>query len=442
MSKEKWLINEIEAWRESELIDADTATLLKGRYASKKNLNVMFIMFSIIGALLIGTGVILISARNWEYFPMQVRICIAFLPLAVSQALALYTLMKKPDSRAWRESTAVLVSASVFTAIALVGQIFHLPSDFGIYVLICGLLSLPIMYLLDAASLLIVFYWTIINWVIVEDTLVNALILPLLFALGVLFVYLHRRKPGLRLIYMTWVTVIAGFPLILTLGYIMDCSRLLVVLCYFTILLSVDELPDQLLLPFKIIGTLGAIVTTAIMTYETIWMYGGELNNAGSIVFIGIMLAAIIYLVIRLFKRDKFQLLFVGMFAILCVLRFIWGLINTAEKSFFDVIFAPLSGIRVAIDMFSFISMCAANLIMLAIGVGLMVYGVKNMALFRINTGMAVICTWIVMRFLDFDIDILWRGIVFLILGATFLLVNARVMRAKKLGRTRQEDTI
>jgi len=95
VKKEKWLLNEIDSWQQSALIDSDTAEKLRQRYTPKKNINLLIIMFSVIGSLLIGAGIILILAKNWQFLHISLRVTLAFLPLVVSQALAFYTVKFK-----------------------------------------------------------------------------------------------------------------------------------------------------------------------------------------------------------------------------------------------------------------------------------------------------------------------------------------------------------
>jgi uncharacterized membrane protein len=422
MKKEKWLLTEIDSWQQMALIDEKTAEALKELYTQKKNINTMILLFSIIGALLIGAGVILIGAKNWEYFPIPLRIGIAFLPLLASQALAVFTVKVKYGSLAWRESVAIFATAAVFTVIAMVGQIFHLPGDYDTYVLLCGLLSLPMIYVLDAASPLLVYYWTVLNWAALDNTPINAPILLGLFAIGALFVYLKKNETSARLSYMIWVTTIAGFALVLIMGNILDCSLLLAALCYFVLLLSIDGLPEPLLAPFKIIGALGGLVTTAILTYEDMWSYLDNQVDVGGSVMIGVMLAAILFFAALTFKRDKLKFLFVTSLTFLCILRFLWAM--------FDLSNSP----------YDFMLMCVSNLLMLAVGISFIVYGIKKGVLLQLNIGMTAICALIVMRFFDSNMDFFWRGVVFLLLGTVFLLVNVKILRMKK--QSKQGETI
>jgi len=421
MRKEKWLLREIDSWQGLALIDAEAAQSLRNRYAPKKNANFLVILFSIIGAALIGAGIILIGAWNWERFPVALRVAVAFLPLVASHALAVYTVKAKYGSLAWRESVAVFSTAAVFAALAVVSQIFHLPGDYAVYVLTCGLLSLPMMYLLNAASPLIVYYWAILNWGALEPSAFSAPILFVLFALGALFVWLRRNEATPRPIYMAWATVAAGYALVLIMGIQLECDLLLVSLGYFALLLAAGGLPERLLPPLRIIGTLGGIVATAVLTYRDIWYYwSGTKMAAGGVVMIGVLLLASLFFAVVTLKRDRPRFWFIALLLFLCALRFLWA-VFALDKGPFDFIFMLIS-----------------NLAMLLVGVGFIVFGAKNAALLQMNTGMAAICALIVMRFFDIDMDFLWRGIVFLLLGTAFLLANRRILRARK--RSERED--
>ncbi|MCL2805707.1 MAG: hypothetical protein FWD26_07205, partial [Treponema sp.] len=188
------------------------------------------------------------------------------------------------------------------------------------------------------------------------------------------------------------------------------------------LLLSFEELPEQLLAPVKIIGTLSSLITVAILTYERMWSYKESFVSTGSGIMIGVMLISALFFTVRIFKRDKLKFLFVITLIFLSFARFIW-IIFDLNSTFFALM---LTG--------------ASNLILLLIGVGFIISGAKSTALSHINTGMAAVCALIVMRFFDSDLDLFWRGIVFLLLGAGFLFVNLKILRVKK--QIKQEEQI
>jgi hypothetical protein len=213
---------------------------------------------------------------------------------------------------------------------------------------------------------------------------------------------------------MAWVTAIAEFALVLIMGIMLECSLLLAVLCYFVLLLSLDELPEPLLMPAKIIGVLGGLVTIMILTFEDMWNYLDNPVTVGGGIMIVIMLAAAIFFAVRVFRQDKLKFSLVASLTFLCILRFLWA---TCDLSYFP---------------YSVILMGFTNMLLFLIGVGFIVYGVKNASLLLSNIGMIAVCALIVMRFFDSDLDFLWRGIIFLLLGAALLLVNVKMLRAKK----------
>ena len=82
------------------------------------------------------------------------------------------------------------------------------------------------------------------------------------------------------------------------------------------------------------------------------------------------------------------------------------------------------------------------NLITGAIGVGIIVTGVKSAELSVTNLGMLVTIGLIVMRFFDENLDVLWRGVAFLILGGVFLFINFRMMKKRKQALKGEEAAV
>jgi hypothetical protein len=266
-----------------------------------------------------------------------------------------------------------------------------------------------------------VYFWAILNWGALEPSAFGPPVLFVLFALGALFVWLRRNEATPRPIYMAWATVAAGYALALIMGIQLDCDLALVSLGTFALLLAAGGLPERLLPPLRAIGALGGIVTTAVLTYRDTWYYwSGAKMTAGGVVMAGALLLATLFFAAVTLKRDRPRFWFIALLLLLCALRFLWTAF-ALDKEPFDFIFMLIS-----------------NLAMLLTGVGFIVFGAKNAALLQTNVGMASICALIVMRFFDIDMDFLWRGIVFLLLGTAFLLANRRILRARK--RSKQED--
>ena len=91
------LRKEITELLNAGVINSETANRINEYYNSKSGTpqNRLVIVFGIFGALLVGLGIILILAHNWDELSRTVKTIIAFIPLLLGQALCAYTLIKK-----------------------------------------------------------------------------------------------------------------------------------------------------------------------------------------------------------------------------------------------------------------------------------------------------------------------------------------------------------
>src|SRR6187431_426249 len=89
---------------QSGIVDEATAERIRAYYALQLNTsgNRLFIVFGILGALLVGMGILLILAHNWDDLPRNVRVFIGLLPLLAGQIAAGYLIFKEIHNRTWR----------------------------------------------------------------------------------------------------------------------------------------------------------------------------------------------------------------------------------------------------------------------------------------------------------------------------------------------------
>lgn len=74
----------------------------------------------------------------------------------------------------------------------------------------------------------------------------------------------------------------------------------------------------------------------------------------------------------------------------------------------------------------------AANLLIIALGVYYIIRGSRTLTLSNLNFGMVLIILIIIMRFFDSSLALLTRGIVFILIGTTFLGINLYISRKRK----------
>jgi len=93
---------DIDQLKREGVIDEATADRILGFYTNEKDPssgNRLFLIFGVFGALMIGLGIILIIAHNWEQLSRLQKTIIAFIPMLLSQLACWYTLFKKSDSK-------------------------------------------------------------------------------------------------------------------------------------------------------------------------------------------------------------------------------------------------------------------------------------------------------------------------------------------------------
>ena len=100
------MIKDIPELVKADVISQETADKIRDYYRKQggQSTNRLFIVFGILGAILVGLGIILIIAHNWDELSRTTKILLAFLPLLVGQVLCGFVLLKKQDSVAWKES--------------------------------------------------------------------------------------------------------------------------------------------------------------------------------------------------------------------------------------------------------------------------------------------------------------------------------------------------
>lgn len=410
MKKEKWLLKEIDTWQEKEIVTGETADTLRSMYQPKKSINVLIVLFSIIGSLLIGMGIVLVSANNWWYaLPIGVRAFIGFMPLVISQLIVFYVYRYKMESTAFRESSALLNVAGVFASIALVGQIFHIPGDFTNYLLTCGLLFLPVMLVMNAVSPVIIYYWTAINGGVYLHEEYGVIISAVMLFVGAVFALKKCKEKSGKSTYLSIITVASALTLVNMASLRYDITCQYGDLVFALILLSFADKIKGSEAVFTLVGKLTFLVMAFIGSFRDSWMYMDDCNVPFAIV----LLVCSIAVFVRNILAKKYSMFNMASFVIILLLGIctIFGISDYV----IDIIF-----------------MIITNLILFAVSVVCIVKGAKNIDLYEANVGMVTLCVLVVMRFFDSALPLSTRGIIFLLLGAGFMVFNLYLVKSKK----------
>lgn len=91
------MLKDLQELLNANVISQSTADQITEYYKNKKNKepNRLIAVFGIVGAILVGMGIILIVAHNWDNFNRFTKSLLAFLPLIAGQILAAYAMIKR-----------------------------------------------------------------------------------------------------------------------------------------------------------------------------------------------------------------------------------------------------------------------------------------------------------------------------------------------------------
>ncbi|MBW7907814.1 MAG: DUF2157 domain-containing protein [Kiritimatiellae bacterium] len=427
-NKHNWIQGEIDAWEREGLINLDMAAQLRARYSrgGSASRSAFLIGLAALGALLLGGGIILLLAYNWADLSRPIRVAFALFPLLAAQALALFGVVRERHGAGWREGIGLFWTLSIGAAVAMVSQIYHISGSYDSFLLTWVLLALPVVYLLRSsltAALYVVgvtawaiplageservwFYWPLLLAVV-----------PLLWRGSLTGVF----TSGLA--FLRWVVTLSLFVGVgITFAEKLDHHWMLVYSGLISLLYLLDlrlqgNAPSLWHRPMRVLGVLGFLGMAVSLTFQWPWRRGAPLfwwgnGEAGWDVHLGMAVAlgfACAVLAVGFSARKRLR----------AVEYF------PAMLFFFVLVGQFLARRWVSVGLLQI----AANLLVGGYGLTMMVHGFRRMSLGAVNFGMLVLAMLVIVRFLDSEVSILVRALVFIGLGAALLGVNVGLSR-------------
>jgi uncharacterized membrane protein len=396
----------------ANVISPDTARAIHNYYQDKKATaaNPLLAIFGALGGVLVGLGIILIFAHNWDNFSRQVKTFLAFAPLVLSQAFAAWCIIKNKTA-AFKETAAVLIFFSVGASISLVAQIYNISGDFPQFLLTWAVVCIPLMYLLRSNAAVVLHliistvyvinkgYWNYPH----EDPywylLLMASFIPYYYSIikqdaeGRMALTLHILVPA---------SLIIGSNAFFS--HTDDFSFLLYA-AFYGLFYQVGKLP-QLRRIYKIVGICGLMVVLFAGSFHDIWTDMDTTNAPeGYIVAFGLMLAAITGLMYRNIRQKDTEPVQFVTFAIVLIY-----LVSLASNGLAAIL---------------------ANLLALATGLWYIKKGIDTLKYLTVNFGLLIITILAGCRFFDGDLSFVVRGLLFVGVGAGFFVVNYAVAKRK-----------
>jgi uncharacterized membrane protein len=412
------------------VIDPAEAERIRSHYGEPEARNAVktaLVIFSILGALLIGGGVILLLAHNWDDLGRGVRAVLSFLPLLAAQSLALWAAWSGHRSTAWREGTGTGLMLAIGASIALVSQTYHISGEPADFVLTWMLLGLPLVYLLDASAPAAIYWagitnWAGIQWVGGTQPILYVLLMALAIPHFVLASRENRYAPGPAL--LGWVLVIC-----LTVGTAFSLTRHteeLWILAYSGVF-GVMFLAGSLWFgegaaawqsPFKTGGALGVTFLSWLFTFHGVWEHGSYWHlgltfpSVWDALYLVALAAALVWLWVKALGRRKYGLFLIGAMPVLAAVAYF-----LCQSGGYEAVAAALF-----------------NLYLLGLGLVTVISALRDRRIAQMNLGLLVLSALLLTRFFDSDLSFVFRGVAFILVGAGFLAANVVMARRAQGG--------
>lgn len=421
------ILKDLDELISQHVITEDEATRIRNYYSQKPQLenNRLVIVFGVLGSLLVGMGLVLIIAHNWDVLSKPVKLAVALSPLFIGQVICGYLLWKKSTSVAWREGASVFVVFAVATAIAIVSQVYNIEGNFANFLFVWMLLCFPLMYVMrsSAASLLA---WVGITWYACEDGYFHSYSdIPykywiLALAATPWYWQLCKKMSNSNFTYLHhWI--VAG-SLIITLGTFADHSEELLVPAYMFLFgvfvligqLSVFSAQRLLVNAYLILGSLGIVTLLLILSFDWYWVALEHKDSTQWVFSVeGILCVALIVLAVMLFAR------------LLKTVR----ANELLSKSYVIPVFTVLFVLG---NLEPYGAQIFTNVFILFLSVYTIREGAKADHLGRMNYGLMILTLLIICRFFDTDLSFVIRGLLFVIVGLGFFGMNYRMVKKRK----------
>lgn len=416
----------------SELFNVPVEDLI---YGEKRNTQLeenvktgktLFMVFSIVGSLFVGTGLIILLVEMWDKFPNIAKASVSFLPLILGQGAAIYTYFKKFDNLAWREGASILWSIGVVSTVGLVSSVLALHLGALICLLIDAVLILPILYFFKVVSPL-AFYFGFsvagalgITGVFFGKGFLAVAVLAVLTGLGILYAYLNRKEfADARCEYCEWICVLASVASVFTVCIILEEEWGFFTLpTALTVCLYALNKTDSWSSPFYPVGILGTSVLSVVSTCVTLgdwYSYDSSWSDlfSGKNIVITLLSAAVL------------------------TLGFIVGE-KSMDKNKYQTAFCYLGAVTVALGVFG----CALESYLLfglalfavafAQGIVLIVKGASEKIYFPLNVGLLMLLSLMFFALTAVDLNMVTIGLMFLISGGALFGANFYISRRIK----------
>lgn len=423
----KSVLKEVANWVEKGVITEGVAESIRIYYreSENKNSNRLTTAFGILGALLVGLGLLLLVAHNWDEFPRGIKLGFAFLPLVLTQTVAFVLVQRDVASAGWREGCATLLVLSIGVSISLVSQVYNISGDLAKFLLVWMTLSLPVIYLLRS-SMACLLYFAGVTWfgaLGYDEPLRTA---PFFIKYGLLmtaglpwYFRLIRTKPGATFTCLHHWLIAGSAAIVLgTCSYQNSAWVLPAYISLFGVLIILgqsNELSNTRLIGngFLIGGTIGTLLLLFFLTFEIYWQLTERFIHAlvlsREFFAWGSLTGIALFLSVRQLRHRHISE---------------WNVLNLTFLAMVPIVLTGFHSPGTARALINTLIFCVAVITIWQ--------GAASDQLGRMNGGLLILAVLVTCRFFDTELSFLLRGTIFILVGTGFFFANYQMVKKRK----------
>ena len=385
--------------------------------------NTVTIVFSILGSLLVGTGLVLIFVTFWKDMPLLFKGILSFVPLLAGQVSGLFVLWKKKDKAPWCEGGSVLWTAGIVATLTMIYNIFDISINWTNVLILIALSVVPVIGFLRSVAPLAVYYGCSIFWGFTifqdDDSMLALVIATVMVAVGCVYSInlVKTEKKSHRSVFAQWISIVAVTAFVTMVGAgIGDLCLALTGIMTAAICLYLISFKDgYMTMPYK----LPCLFGTAIIMFASACVYLDYLKaDKYNIGYISVCVIAIIITAVLTINKakDKFAVYYIGT-VLVSFLISCFGFYAMGDKYDEDIAKTIITVLK-APAFVGFILM--------------IISGAKEKKLIPINLGFVGVCGLVMVIVGQSELSMLGNGLLLLVFGGVLLAINFRISKAKQ----------
>ncbi|HEX5111354.1 MAG TPA: DUF2157 domain-containing protein [Saprospiraceae bacterium] len=384
--------------------------------------NRLLIVFSILGALLTGMGIILIIAHNWDDLTKFAKLILALLPLFIGQLACAYAIFWQKHIAWMREAAATFLFFGVAASISIVSQVYNIGGSLSGFLLTWSILSFPIIYIMRSSMVSLLFICSV-TWYACETSYFHYngpsawWYWPLIFS-AIPYYYGLSKTENNFFHFHTWFICLS---LAICLGTVAESNEDLMFIAYFGLLSSfvslgqLDPYKSQKLIAnaFLVVGSLGIIGTLLSLSFKWFWKEL-EYEDLNEVFTSSDFIVALISTLVAIYLLYR------------CTLNRPWLEVNL--KSFAFIIFIALfvMGFNFPIH-----AQVLVNVVIFLFAVFTIISGARQDRLAILNYGLLILTALVICRFFDTNMTFILRGLLFIGVGIGFFAANYYMIKKR-----------